>query len=490
MVWMATTVPQHQVRWYRSFYFRIGFSFVIFVVALIVAQSVIFSYNIARARPFNLRPPNTVAAIVAADIGAALTQDPDLDVPEYVAREYKQIQPLYVVMKDGRVASNRSEALADGIRRSAEAVLAGTTFSRGAEPRIEGPPVVMAPIQVAGELRGMAVLPPLLQGSPVVRDVGRILSVPGTVLLIVATTVVAAFIFAPARRRLQALEAATVRLGAGDLSARAPEGGGDEIAHVAGAFNRMALDLAARDEALRTVDRLRRQMLADVSHELKTPLTAMRGYLETLRMADVDLDAATRERYFETIERETLRLDRIVQDLLDLARLENGVGAMNVRMFAIGKLFEHVVHRHEHEARMREIALRVSVADEADQVLADPDRIEQVVENLVANALRHTPSGGNVDLRATADGSTVVLSIVDSGEGIAAEHLAHVFERFYKVDAARATSANGSGLGLSIAKAIVDRHHGSIQAASVPGRTEFTIVLPQDSSVDPSMANG
>jgi signal transduction histidine kinase len=132
--------------------------------------------------------------------------------------------------------------------------------------------------------------------------------------------------------------------------------------------------------------------------------------------------------------------------------------------------------------RMREIAVRVSVADEADQVFADPDRIEQVIENLVANALRHTPSGGSVDLRATADGSTVVLSIVDSGEGIAPGHLAHVFERFYKVDVARANSANGSGLGLSIAKAIVERHHGSIQVASVPGRTEFTIVLPQSST--------
>src|SRR6185503_16997884 len=251
---------------------------------------------------------------------------------------------------------------------------------------IEGPPVIMAPIQVAGELRGMAVLPPLPQGSPMVRDVGRILSVPGTVLLIVATTIVAAFIFAPARRRLQALEAATVRLGAGDLSARAPEGGGDEIAHVAGAFNRMALDLAARDEALRTVDRLRRQMLADVSHELKTPLTAMRGYLETLRMAGVDLDAATRERYFETIERETLRLDRIVQDLVDLARLENGVGGMEIRVFAIERVFEHVVARHEAEAARRGVALRVAVGEDADQIVADPDRIEQVVENLVANA--------------------------------------------------------------------------------------------------------
>jgi signal transduction histidine kinase len=314
---------------------------VIFVVALIVAQSAIFSYNIAR-RPFNLRPPNTVAAMSRPISGRRWRRIP-ISIWQYLNREYR---PDPAADRGDEGWPRRLQPAGAAARR--HPARRGRCARRddlypGAEPRIDAT-VVMAPIQVAGELRGMAVLPPLRQGSPVVRDVGRILSVPGTVLLIVATTIVAAFIFAPARRRLQALEAATVRLARRDLSARAPEGGGDEIAHVAGAFNRMALDLAARDEALRTVDRLRRQMLADVSHELKTPLTAMRGYLETLRMTDVALDAATRERYFETIERETLRLDRIVQDLLDLARLENGVGAMHVRMFAIGKLFEHVVH--------------------------------------------------------------------------------------------------------------------------------------------------
>jgi signal transduction histidine kinase len=304
------------------------------------------------------------------------------------------------------------------------------------------------------------------------------LSVPGTIVLVVATAVTAALIFAPARRRLQALEAATVRLGRGDLSARAPESGGDEIARVASAFNRMATELAARDEALRTADRLRRQMLADVSHELKTPLTAMRGYLETLHMPDVELDADTRDRYFDTIERETLRLDRIVQDLLDLARLESGAGPLNVRLFAIRRLFEHVARRHEHDARPRGITLRISVTEEADQVVADPDRLEQVVENLVANAVRHTPSGGAVELRAAAEGDAIVVSVADSGEGIADEHLPHVFDRFYKADAARTTDSAGSGLGLSIAKAIVERHHGSIRVASAPGRTVFTIALP------------
>src|SRR5262249_24756746 len=159
-------------------------------------------------------------------------------------------------------------------------------------------------------------------------------------------------IFAPARRRLRALEAATDRLGRGDLAARAPETGGDEVARVARAFNRMAAELTARVEALRTSHRLRRQMLADGAASPQTPLTAIRGYLETLHMAGVELDAPTRDRYFSTIERETLRLDGIVQDLLDLARLESGAGTLNVRTFDMRRLFEHVVRRHEHEARL------------------------------------------------------------------------------------------------------------------------------------------
>src|SRR5262249_58694365 len=167
--------------------------------------------------------------------------------------------------------------------------------------------------------------------------------------------------------------------GAGDLAARAPEVGGDEIARVAHAFNRMASELTARSEALRTADRLRRQMLADVSHELKTPLTTMRGYLETLRMAGVDLDAATRDRYFATIERETLRLERIVEDLLDLARLENDVGSLDVRLFSLRRLFDHVVRRHEREAQVRNVAVGLSGADAADPIVAEPGPRHPVV---------------------------------------------------------------------------------------------------------------
>ena len=255
--------------------------------------------------------------------------------------------------------------------------------------------------------------------------------------------------------------------------------GGDEVAAVAAAFNLMADELAARDEALRTSDRLRRQMLADVSHELKTPLTAMRGYVETLRREDIALDRPTRERYLTTLERETLRLDRLVKDLVDLSRHEHGVSDLDARVFATRRVFEHVVQRHHAELERRNVQARIDTSMEADQIVADPDRIEQVVENLFANALRHTPDGGTIDLGARFDRDAYALTITDSGNGIAPEHLPHIFERFYKVDSARANGSGGSGLGLSIARAIVERHGGTIAAASEPGRTVFTIRLPR-----------
>jgi hypothetical protein len=158
---MGTRSSGPSVRWYRSFYFRIGFSFVVFVVAVLVAQSVIFNVLLTRP-PFPGRSPNALAAIVAADLGSAMAQNSSLDLDDYLKREYARLQPVYAVMKEGTVASNRSIPLREDILRSAQSVLGTTDFRRtGTEPIIGGPPFVIAPIQVANELRGVVVLPPV-----------------------------------------------------------------------------------------------------------------------------------------------------------------------------------------------------------------------------------------------------------------------------------------------------------------------------------------
>ena len=468
-------------RWYRSFYWRIGITFVAFVVVFLIAQGLILA-RVPRAAPFDVFRAPVLAAEVAADVADVLGRGQGTDLGAHLKSRYPFVDDgrpawaVFVALREGSVFSNTAGPVPAGVRLTAQSAFG----QRRLTARDAVGTIPTAPVLVGDRLVGLVLVlvrPP--RGSNMPRLVGMLLSLPSTLLLTVAAGVVAMVIFYPARRRLAALEHAAHRLGEGDLSARAPQKGGDEIARVAAAFNRMAGELETRDAALRTSDALRRQMMADVSHELKTPLTAMRGYIETLRMPEVVLDADRRDRYFETIDRETRRLERIVKDLLDLARYEHGGVVLQPRLFDIERLFQNVAGRHEREAHTRGVALRIHVDAQADQVVADPDRIEQAIENLVGNALRHTPAGGTVTLSAAQAGGVATLSVGDTGGGIAPEHLPHVFERFYKVDTARAADSTGSGLGLSITKAIVERHGGTIRVSSQPGHTTFTVALPQ-----------
>jgi two-component system OmpR family sensor kinase len=292
---------------------------------------------------------------------------------------------------------------------------------------------------------------------------------------------IAFVVFGPARRRLMAVQEATERLGAGDFDARAPDYGGDEVSAVARSFNKMAVELTNRARALEAADSTRRQLLADVSHELMTPLTAMRGYIETLGMSELQLDAPTRERYMRIVTEETHRLERIIGDLLDLARLEGGGTSFRRERVDINTIFTRVAARHERELHQRGVRLVHHVDPGAECVIGDSDRLEQALQNLAANALRHTAEGGEIRLGSSIVPDGWMLTVRDTGPGIPEEHLPLIFERFYKVDAAR-KAAGGSGLGLSIVKAIVERHGGRIAARNDNGAV-FEIALPRDSGL-------
>jgi two-component system OmpR family sensor kinase len=471
-------VFQTAFAWSRSLYWRIAVSFAVFTLGVLLLQNLLFRYLMDRPDPSFLSP-NAMALLVAADIEQGALAEPSLNLDTYLQRKYADTrQPVYVVLRDGRIGGNRRELLPEEMRRAMVAVLAGRDVHEATTQMQSRAPIITAPIQHGSELQGIVVLPPPPPETGL-RAAARTLTLPSALLLVTAAILVAALIFSPARRRLQALESAAERLGAGDLTARAAQSGADEIARVARAFNTMASELSARDEALRTSDRLRRQMVADVSHELKTPLTSMRGYIETLRIPDIALSPEERGQYLDIIERETRRLERIVQDLLDIARIENDAIALDQRYFDTSRLFRHVVERHQAAADSRGVRLGTSVDDKVDQLFGDPDRLEQVVDNLVANAIRHAPDCGRVELRAQLTPEGAEIAVSDDGDGIAPEHLPHIFDRFYKVDAARASGAAGSGLGLSIARAIVERHGGTIAVESRRGRTVFTVRLPQ-----------
>jgi len=356
---------------------------------------------------------------------------------------------------------------------------------RGGGPGGPGGPVqlVFAPIILNDETFGMVAVPseaPPLMAA--VRNLGPTLAVVAVSLLVVGTGLAALLIYWPMRRRLRSLQSAAQSIGAGESGARAIESGKDEVSMLAHAFNEMAEGLEERAQALVSVNESRRQLLADVSHELMTPLSAIRGYVETMTMANVKLDDATRKRYLGIVFDETERLEHIIGDLLDLARMEGGGGAWKSEPVSVAGLFERVQHRHDPAMLNRDITLEKHIAADVTEVTGDPNRLEQALQNLAANAVRHTPEGGRVILTADRVDGGFRFVVEDTGTGIPEEHLGRIFDRFYKVDESRTGTKvpSGSGLGLSIVQAIVRRHGGRITAGNGEGGgARFEIVLPE-----------
>jgi two-component system sensor histidine kinase BaeS len=335
-----------------------------------------------------------------------------------------------------------------------------------------------APVFRGDEVVAVIFVSPVVGVRAITEQLGPWLALGAVLLLIGGTAVGALLVFRPAHTHLRALEEAARRFGEGDLTARAPITGSDEVAAVAVAFNHMADDLAARQQQLADADRARRQLLADVSHELMTPLTAIRGYAETLTLPQFGPSAPEGQRYLHIIQEEVERIERLVGDLLDLARYDAAGVTLVSEDVAVAELFDRVVERHEQAAREKRVTIQVVLPDAEMELRGDGRRLEQALQNLASNALRHTPSGGRITLSADQLDTVTRLRVADTGAGIPPQHLPHVFDRFYKADPSR--SATGSGLGLSIVKAIVERHGGRVSARSEPGSgTVFEIELPR-----------
>ena len=240
----------------------------------------------------------------------------------------------------------------------------------------------------------------------------------------------------------------------------------------------MANDLAALQAQHVDADRARRQLLADVSHELMTPLTAIRGYAETLALPQFVPASKEGQRAVKVIQEEGERIERLVGDLLDLARFEAGGMSMAQESVDVDELFERVAERHAKMAEDKNVTIVIDPHEDDLRLVGDPHRLEQVMQNLAANALKHTPPGGIIRLNGSRSDRHITLTVTDTGVGIPPEHLPHVFDRFYKADQSR-LHAGGSGLGLSIVKAIVERHGGRVSARSRQGvETVFEVVLP------------
>ena len=266
---------------------------------------------------------------------------------------------------------------------------------------------------------------------------------------------------------LESVRGASHELASGDLSARAPEGGPAEVAELANSFNAMAGHLEEVFEA-------RRELVAWASHDLRAPITSLQAMLEAMEDGVVEP-----QHYLETLHGQVRLLSSLVDDLFEMACIDSGAITLNVEPVDIGTLVGTFLQHYELEAKARGIRVGTIVRDANTTAMCAPEKIERVLTNIVTNALRHTPGGGVVTASVTSGAGAVFVTIEDSGAGVPEEERERIFEPFWTGDTARAPSVGGAGLGLAIARGLIDAQSGRIWAETPPrGGTRICFALP------------
>jgi signal transduction histidine kinase len=331
---------------------------------------------------------------------------------------------------------------------------------------------VALPVLVEGRLAGVVYLSqPLRDVTAVLHDL-RTRWLLSTAIALALSGVVGLLLSGAIVHPLRRLTAAAGAVARGQLDEQVPVRSRDELGRLSQAFN----DMTARLQAAR---QMQTDFVANVSHELRTPLTSIKGLVETLRQGAMD-DPQVRDHFLETMESETDRLIRLVKDLLLLSHADSAALNLECEELDLAQLAQATICRLVTQAEARGLAVQVKASPDCPPAWADPDRIEQVLVNLLDNALKYSRPGGTVIVRVSAGPErTVQVQVRDEGIGIPPEHLERIGQRFYRADKARSRSEGGSGLGLAIARALVEAHGGRLWLESHEGQgTLATFTLP------------
>ncbi len=312
--------------------------------------------------------------------------------------------------------------------------------------------------------------------------------------MLIWTALIALFILAWTTHRVARLTGGVEAIAGGDLNVRVTDASGDEIGRLARAFNRMAKRLAGTVESLSAKEQFQRQLIANISHDLRTPLASLRGHAESLEMRFENMDAEQRRAGLSAVMNNVDLLQKLVERMLLISRFDTDQAALACEPFPAIELADEVVRRCEPLADDRGVTLDLSAPDDLPLVEGDPLQIAQVLQNLVENGVKYNRAGGSVTLTLRANRTTVDFVVQDTGIGIAPEDLPHIFERFYTgcdsrtrgQGAASDLLSQNSGLGLAIADRIVRKHGGHIAVTSRVGEgTTFTFGLPQAGQAEP-----
>jgi signal transduction histidine kinase len=425
----------------------------------------------------NVAPP--VGEVPLADGDLNYLANASLQLSSQLDTRIRILDAQGTVLVDSAQQEQGTDLAADPLVAQA---LAGQYASRTDQSGREPAMALALPVLVDGKLVGAVYLSqPLRDTIAVIGDL-RTRWLQSTAIALLLSAAVGLLLSRAISRPVRRLTAAAGAVARGQLDQQVPVGSRDELGQLSQAFN----DMTAR---LRTARQMQVDFVANVSHELRTPLTAVKGLVETLRDGAVD-DPEVRDRFLATMEDETDRLIRLVNDLLTLSRADSAVLNLQCRPVDLAQLARSTVSRLAARAEARDLALQTEAGSDVPFALADPDRIEQVLVNLLDNAIKYTRPGGTVTVRVDGkpaspqnhpltDEHMVWVQVRDEGIGIPADELARIGERFYRADKARSRGEGGSGLGLAIARALVEAHGGQLWLESREGQgTLATFTLP------------
>jgi signal transduction histidine kinase len=379
---------------------------------------------------------------------------------------------ILVAANNGTVVADSKEEFLDHSEEEFEEFLAGNYTDSSIDPidpiemslLIGGEEQTLGNLYVISDPAAEPYVAPFLRLSD---SINRSLLVGGSVAIIIALVLT----FVMSRRvtsPIYALAKAARRLGRGDFSQRVRVQGEGEVAALAQAFNSMAADLEYAEQ-------LRRNMVADVAHELRTPLSNIQGYLEAIQDGLVEPDGAA----IRSLNEEASLLSRLVDELQELSLAEAGELKLVYQAEDVANLVKQAIAPWQPQMAAKEVSLSLDLPGDLPLVNIDWQRINEVLHVLLENAVAHTPKGGIISVAARARAKWVEISVSDTGEGIPAEDLPHIFERFYRVDKSRTRATGGSGLGLTIARRLVEAHGGTITAQSKLGKgSRFSFTIP------------
>jgi signal transduction histidine kinase len=476
---------------YRFTFFQRQFvSHLLVALLILVLVGAGFRYYITR-HTYNLKTYELDNAAKVITRALQREEDPSLPLQSFqtVLNEYKiafvaMEKNGNVVVKDQRSVSQefKSKTFLDSLKAHVKSgdFIDGKTFiieKNTPDPLLVLPKIVRQK-NPKGELY-LFVMSPVQGLTDTLRKLDNAIWLTAALALVLAVAV-SWFISRSMSRSVHALREATRRIAAGQYDTRSPVRRSDELGDLSNDFNSMAGQLESTSRKLEQYETNRRRFITDVTHELRTPLTSIRGIIEGLKN-DLIPDPRERKRYYTIIEKETFRLIRLINELLDLEKIENGLIVLQKAEYPLKDLMEVVTESLEVLVEEKNLRLLIDCPDTL-LVYGDYDRLMQILINLVKNSIQFT-AYGTIRLTGFETETATVIEISDTGQGMTEEELSFIWDRFYKADPSRSKHRSETGLGLSIVKQLVEAHQGTIEAKSTPGMgTTFTLALPKRSA--------